>query len=69
MGEIINLRKFRKDKARAEKDKQAEANRAKFGMNKAEKQKTQSEKDQIARIVDGARLTPDPDASDKDDTE
>lgn len=54
--DIINLRKFRKDKARSEKDKLADANRAKFGMSKAEKQKTQSEKDQIARLVDGAKL-------------
>lgn len=60
-GDIINLRKFRKDKARSEKEKQADANRAKFGMSKAEKQKTQSEKDQIARIIDGAKLDIDKD--------
>lgn len=60
-GDIINLRKFRKDKARSEKEKQADANRAKFGMSKAEKQKTQSERDQIARIIDGAKLDIDKD--------
>jgi hypothetical protein len=63
-GDIINLRKFRKDKTRSEKEKTAETNRAKFGMSKAEKQKTQSEKEQIARIVDGAKLN-----SKKDETE
>ena len=67
MGEIINLRKFRKAKTRAEHDKQAELNRAKFGMTKAEKQKVQSEREQIARTVDGARLSPDSRQSDKDD--
>ena len=55
-GEIINLRKFRKDKERAEKDKLANANRAKFGAPKAEKLKTKSEQDQIARSVDGLSL-------------
>lgn len=59
--DIINLRTFRKDKARSEKEKEAEVNRAKFGMSKAEKQKTRSEKDQMARIVDGARLNSDKD--------
>lgn len=55
-GDIVNLRKFRKEKARTEAEKRADTNRAKFGISKAEKQKTQSEKNQIARIVDGARL-------------
>lgn len=62
-GDIVNLKKFRKDKARSEKEKQAEANRAKFGMSKSEKQKVQSEKTKITRIVDGARIT-----TDQDDT-
>ena len=57
-GEIINLRKFRKDAARAEKDKLADANRAKFGATKAEKLKTKLEQDQNRRLVDGAHLAP-----------
>ena len=60
-GDIINLRRFRKDKGRAEKEKQADANRAKFGMSKAEKQTTQSEQNKITRLLDGARLMPDKD--------
>lgn len=56
-GDVINLRQFRKDKARAEKDKRAVENRTKFGMSKAEKQKIKSDKDRIIRQVDGARLT------------
>lgn len=58
-GDIINLRKFRKDKLRAEKDKVSEANRAKFGLSKAEKKKINQDKTQITRIVDGARLNND----------
>lgn len=56
-GEIINLRKVRKDKMRVEKDKRAAENRAKFGMSKAEKQQVESGRDRIARLVDGARLS------------
>jgi hypothetical protein len=37
-GDIVNLRQFRKSKARAEKDAKAEQNRAKFGRTKGQKQ-------------------------------
>ena len=37
MAEIVNLRQVRKGKARADKEAQAAANRAKFGRSKAEK--------------------------------
>lgn len=56
-GDVINLRKFRKDKLRSEREKEADANRAKFGMTKAEKNKTQAEKSLTIRQLDGAHLT------------
>lgn len=37
MNNVINLNRFRKKNSRAEKEKQAEENRAKFGRTKAEK--------------------------------
>jgi hypothetical protein len=37
--DIVNLREARKAKARAEKDKQAEANRRLHGMTKVEREK------------------------------
>lgn len=37
MAEIVNLRMVRKNKLRDEKSKLADANRLKFGQNKAEK--------------------------------
>ena len=37
MAEIVNLRSMRKQKARAEKERAAEANRALHGRSKAEK--------------------------------
>ena len=48
MAEIVNLRRARKAKTRADKDRTAEANRAKFGTAKSERDlaKARAEKDQ-----------------------
>ena len=56
MGEIVNLRQFRKQKARAEAEKTAEQNRVSFGRTKAERELTEAERDKAARHVDGHRL-------------
>ena len=50
MAEIVNLRRARKAKTRAEKDRAAEVNRAKFGTAKPERDlaKARSEKDRHA---------------------
>lgn len=40
MGEIINLNRFRKQRTRAEEEKQAEENRVAFGRTKAERTAT-----------------------------
>ncbi|EIZ80952.1 hypothetical protein WSK_0344 [Novosphingobium sp. Rr 2-17] len=61
MAEIVNLRKVRKDRARAADQAQAQANRAQFGRTKAEKSLTEAEAARITRTVDGAKLTPAPD--------
>lgn len=53
MSEIINLRQKRKDKARVEKDKQAEQNRRLHGRTKAEKQKQKLETDRAERHLSG----------------
>ena len=45
MAEIVNLRQARKQKARAEKEARADANRIAFGRTKAEKKQTQAEQD------------------------
>jgi len=45
MAEIINLRQARKNKARAEKEARADANRIAFGRTKAEKNLTKAERD------------------------
>lgn len=56
MGEIVNLRRARKDRARADADRKAEANRIAFGRSKAEKSLTQAERDLAERRIEGHRL-------------
>lgn len=53
--DIVNLRQARKAKARAEKEKQASENRARFGRTKAEKQRTAAEADRETARHEGAR--------------
>ena len=53
MADIINLRNVRKQKARAEKETQAEQNRILFGRTKAEKLKQAAEKAQADKHVEG----------------
>ena len=58
MGEVINLRQYRKQKARAEAESRATENRVQFGRKKAERD-TKSALDQLMqRRLDGARIHP-----------
>jgi hypothetical protein len=58
MADIINLRQARKTRARAEKERAAAANRAKFGRTKAERQASLKEEARLDRKVEGSRLGP-----------
>lgn len=58
MADIINLRNARKQKARADKDAQAQQNRILFGRTKAEKLKQAAEKAQADKHIDGHRKDP-----------
>ena len=55
MAEIINLRKARKAKARAEKKTEAAENRAKFGRPKEEQSQSEAAKDLLDRKLDAHR--------------
>ncbi|WP_353185096.1 DUF4169 family protein [Bosea sp. (in: a-proteobacteria)] len=57
MAEIVNLRRARKQKARAEAGKQAERNRIAFGLSKAERSLAEAERDKAERHVEGHRLS------------
>ncbi|MCU4180714.1 DUF4169 family protein [Bosea sp. BH3] len=56
MAEIVNLRQFRKQKARVEAGKTAEQNRIEFGRTKAERKLTQDERDKAARHIERHKL-------------
>jgi hypothetical protein len=55
MAEIVNLRQARKRKARAERERTAEANRLKFGRPKAEKEHSRLEEARAQRTHEGHR--------------
>ena len=56
MGNVVNLNRARKARARAEARTIADANRAKFGRTKAEKVRDRIEKDRAEALLDGAKL-------------
>ncbi len=53
MGEVVNLRLKRKDKARAEAAEKAVENRAAFGRPKSEKELMAARLDKAERALDG----------------
>jgi hypothetical protein len=55
MGEIVNLNRVRKAKAKAEAAAKAAANRASHGRSKAEKAADRAEVTRLGRLLDGAR--------------
>ena len=56
MGEVVNLNRVRKDRARAEKKADAAANRSAHGRSKAERAKTAKERAAADRLLDGSKL-------------
>lgn len=54
--EIINLRQFRKGKARQDKEKEAEQNRLTFGRTKSEKSLTRALNEKAEKSLDQGRL-------------
>jgi hypothetical protein len=54
--DIVNLNKFRKARERAEAERQAEANRVRFGRTKAEREAATSEERAKDRVLDDAQL-------------
>lgn len=52
MGEIVSLRRVRKQKARTEKEKEAAANRVKFGRSREEREFTDARRLQAEHRLD-----------------
>ena len=63
-GDVVNLRQFRKQRARTEKDKRAEQNRISFGRTKAEKRLTQALNDKAGKAHEQGRREKTPDETD-----
>ncbi len=65
MGDTVNLRQFRKQKARADKAQAADQNRALHGRSKADKQRDDLERHSALTFIEGHRRRP---AGDRDKT-
>ena len=58
MGDVINLNRFRKKKAREEKERRAETNRRLHGRTKGERAREEAQKARLEDKLDGAFLVP-----------
>ena len=56
MGDVINLKRFKKRSERELSAKQADANRARFGRTKAERALDEHRKDRAADLLDQHKL-------------
>lgn len=59
--EIVNLRQYRKERQRQEKERAAEQNRVKFGRDKAQRREDESSRARSDQDLDGKRLDPETD--------
>lgn len=58
MAEIVNLRRFRKMKSRAEEEKRAEENRVRHGRPKAERERRSRDEERSRAFLEGHRREP-----------
>ncbi|MBI2737218.1 MAG: DUF4169 family protein [Rhodospirillales bacterium] len=56
MAEIVNLRRARKDKARQQRENEADANRRRFGRTKAEKAADKDVRERTERDIAGKKI-------------
>jgi hypothetical protein len=56
MSEIVNLRRVRKAKARAEEGVKADGNRAKHGMSKSARDLAKARGEKAARLIEAHKL-------------
>jgi Domain of unknown function (DUF4169) len=68
MGNVVNLNKFRKQKAKDARVKQADTNRRFHGRTHAERARDALQKKQLETSVQGARLEHAPDADEETPT-
>ena len=61
MGEIVNLNRARKDRAKAAKTAKAATNRVAHGRTKAERMAAERERDRASNLLEGHRRDKDQD--------
>lgn len=57
-GNVVNLNRFRKKKAREEKEKRAATNRILHGRTGAQKERERLDRERAERALEGKRLEP-----------
>jgi hypothetical protein len=60
MGDVVNLKRFKKRVARDQAAKNADAQRARFGRSKAERQQQEEETHKLKTVLDHHRIGEDP---------
>ncbi len=55
MGELVNLNRVRKDRAKGLAHAKATANRAAHGRSKADRTRDEAERERLARLLDGSK--------------
>ena len=56
MGDVVNLKRFKKRNEREQSAKVADANRARFGRTKSERALDEHSKDQASHLLDQHRI-------------
>jgi hypothetical protein len=56
MGDLINLKRFKKRSEREQSAQQAEMNRARFGRTKSERALDEQTKDRVSRLLDQHKI-------------
>ena len=56
VGDLLNLKQFKKRAGRVDAAKQAETNRALFGRTKAEKKRDETRAERSGKLLDGHRI-------------
>jgi Tfp pilus assembly protein PilO len=67
VGNLVNLNKFRKRKAKVEHEKKAEINRRLHGRTKLERQRDELQKARLTRGLHGKKLQKGPEDTERDD--
>lgn len=63
MGEVVNLNRARKARAKTERERTAAENRVRFGRTKAERDEERARREAAERLLDGRAVTRGPESS------